>query len=391
MIRLARIAAICFAVLAALSAHVAPDRAHAGSQPYNQSSHPPEFFRDLLGGRVFVYEFNGMPAARYHARDGSVIPCWYSHRQQRYVRTSSTSSSWRIGTPAGPSNLEMRWTTSADKQRYLRRVIIYTPDTGAFHLERFSGNTRRWSATLRGWIQETWPKVLLDECPHLGLPHDLPVDDYQDSLSFEHMKANANPVRNHPGSDRGYPGATGIGAAGNGPTLTPQDYDSAIRAFHGLVSRTNRGRRVVFNILPDSREAWLLYDDDDIRDTGTVSYTQNGALLTTDWHLSGLRHSLHVGYPIPAVSTGALHPAFAMMNDLASSGRPVAIAAGSDEAVPHVFRADHTVHAAGGAGTWRISRGAIHFDAGGETLSFPWREFAEIAGWNKSKGNYTEN
>ena len=36
-------------------------------------------------------------------------------------------------------------------------------------------------------------------------------------------------------------------------------------------------------------------------------------------------------------------------------------------------------HRAAGGDTWRISQGAIHVDTGGETLSFPWRGFAEIA------------
>ena len=374
MIRTARITLTVLAALATLAIFTPGNAA----KPYNQSSHPPEFFRDLLAGKVFIYKAYDHPAAYYFTNKGAIRACWYSSKKRHYVTGFSTPT-WSIGTPAGPSNYEMHWTTSTGEPRYRRRVIIYTPDTGQLHLESLSPKTKVWTVSQRGWLQHAWPKALANPCAHIGLPYTLPIDEYQDTLSFEHMKANASPVKNYPSSEIRYPGATGIGAAGNKPTTTPEQFHATIRAFHGYVLKSSKGRWLLFNALPDRLESWLLDSERDIIDAGTASLTNNGTLLTTDWDMLEIQHDLHVGYPIPLLSTGQLHPAFAMMKDLADSARPVALPGD----LAHVFRAGGTVSAGDSKGTWHISRGAIHIDIAGTSRAISWREFADIAGWKQ--------
>lgn len=388
MIRTARTAILVLAALAAFA--LFPQSGTA--RPYNQSSHPPDFFRDLLSGRVFVFDqFNHVSAVHY-AENGRLYSCRYSIHDDRYLPSFPTSS-WTIGTPAGPSNLEVSWTEEQEPaydehapipyRNTIRRVIIYNPETGSFHTESYYSRSDYWRVARKGWIQTSWPQILLSRCPGLDLPASLPIHHRQTATKISHAKAAATPIRNHPGSHVRYPGATGIGAAGNQPTMTPKQFDAAIRAFHGYIARTPKGRRAVFNILPNYRETWLLHDNDDIRDTGTVTLTDNGRLLTTNWHISGFRHSIHVGYPIPALSTGVLHPAFAMMKGLANTRTPVPVPLNGGPPIPHIFRSDGSLTARGHTGTWRISRGAIHVDVAGDTRAFPWREFAEIAGWKQ--------
>ena len=294
------------------------------------------------------------------------------------------------GTPAGASNLEIRWFTeeeSIDDEQTatpylnrLRRVIIYTPNTGAFHTESYFRRSDHWQVSRQGWIQNAWPKALLSKCPDLKLPTSLTIHPGQDTLDFDNVRAAATPLRNYPGSHARYPGATGIGAAGNQPTMTEAQFHAAIRTFHGYISRTPKGRRAVFNILPDRRETWLLHDNNDLKDAGTVSRNKDRRLLTINWQLSGLKQSIHIGYPIPLLSTGKLHPAFAMMKDLTESSRSVPLAGENT----HVFRADGTLTDTGsGIGSWYISKGAIHVETAGISRAFPWREFAKIAGWKK--------
>ena len=388
MTRIARTALLCLAAIAAaaLSPH------GAAAKPYNQSSHPPEFFRDLLSGRVFVFNRFNRVSAVYFAANGSLYSCRYSIHGNRYLSSFPTST-WRIGTPAGPSNLEVSWTDTEeiahDDQAPIpyrharRRVIIYDPDTGSFHTESYFSRSDHWRVARRGWIQTAWPQALVSRCSDLDLPASLRIDARQNTADFSRTKATATPIRNPPGSNAKYPGATGIGAAGNRPTLTPEHFHAAIRGFHGYIARTPRGRRAVFNILPDRRETWLLNDDDGIRDTGTVTLTDNGRLLTTTWNFLGIKRSIHVGYPISAISTGVLHPAFAMMKDIAAAKTPVAVSLDGNQPIPHVFGSHGAVTAERRSGTWHISRGAIHVAIAGRSRTFPWREFAEIAGWEK--------
>ena len=86
---------------------------------------------------------------------------------------------------------------------------------------------------------------------------------------------------------------------------------------------------------------------------------------------------------ISAISTGVLHPAFATIKDIAAAKTPVPVSLDGNQPIPHVFGSDGAVTAKRRTGSWHISRGAIHVDVAGHSRTFPWREFAEIAGWEK--------
>ena len=377
MRRLILTIAACFAVFLTALPH--PGSA-APPRPHNLSSHPPEFFRDLLAGRVFVYEHHDKPAAFHYAKDGAVFACWYNPARNRFLR-AYPNTSWQIGTPRGRSNLEERWTTPSGMQRHLRRIIIYTPKTGRFHVEAYVKKRDAWVVSRNGWIQNAWPKILLEQCPKLVLPYRLPIDEYQDSLDFKRVKNNASPIRNHPGSELGYPGATGLAATNGKPTMTPDEVRAAIQRYHGYISEHNRGNRVVYVKRLDHGEVWVLDAANGIRDVGIIRLQENNSVLATAWQNTGRTTRRLAGYPMPAIPTSTKHPVFKMMDDLISSKTPVAIASGSGRPITHIFHPDGTLGTETSTGNWEITRGEVHFTVNGVSRAYPWRKFAELSGW----------
>ena len=356
---------------------------HAGYastlKPYNLSSHPPEFFRDLLAGRVFVHERNGRLAGIHYAADGTTYSCWYSPRRSRFLR-AYPGSTWHIGTPNGRANLEERWPSPSNLNHRSRRVVIYNPAIGRIHLEAYFKNTNEWRIVRTGWLQTAWPKVLLDECPKLPLPHTLPIDEYQDSADFNDIKANASPIRNHPGSERHYPGATGLADSNGAPTMSADEVQASLARFHGRISEHARGHRIVIVSRQDHAEIWLLGPANKITDVGITRLTDDNTVLTTEWQNLGHTSRRLAGYAIPAVATQEFHPAFKMMKDLSATGTPVFIASDAGTETRHTFRPDGTLHTGTYEGTWIISRGEIRFTVDGKTRAFPWEKFAEMAG-----------
>ena len=88
---------------------------------------------------------------------------------------------WKIGTPNGPSNLELatdHWTSGPVSWRML---IIYSPDTGRFRTEYYSRSAQEWRIGWDGWIQDSWPATLLRQCARMTLPGGVPVNRKQDT------------------------------------------------------------------------------------------------------------------------------------------------------------------------------------------------------------------
>ena len=377
MIRFGLTAAVCLSVLTAFMPLAAAETPH---RPSNLSSHPPKFFRDLLGGRVFVYNRGNNPAAVYHATDGSVVGCWHHSDRNRFVRAYSNTT-WTIGTPRRKSNIEYRWTTPDAKEHHLRRVIIYTPSTGRFHFEAVDRTTRHWKVTRDGWIQDDWPQILLELCPALDLPYSLRINEYQGSASFGNVKANASPIRNHPGSDIRFPGATGLGASRGQPTLSLDEVETTFREYDKRLSIAQNGSRIVFLAQPDHRELWRLDQAHNVVDVGIMRLATTGTVMNTRWEKSGRRSKFLVGYPLPAIPTDEFHPVFAMMNELTASRTAVSLPSITSRPLDHVFASNGTVRTRHGAGKWHISRGAVHVDIDGASRAWPWRDFARRAGW----------
>ena len=377
-----RLTLIAITVCAIAIPTAAPTLYAAPHPPSNISSHPPEFFRDLLGGRVFVFAANGEPAAYYFSKDNRYVICWFDRAKQRFLR--GYPGTWRIGTPASPSNLQETWTTPTGDTRHRRRVIIYTPNTGRFHTEAYFNATKQWKIGVDGWIQNSLPKALYENCPHLGLPHDLLIDDYQDTLSFDHMKANASPVKHHPGSDRRFPGATGLGASRGAPTLTPHQVATTFQSLHRKISVDTRGAHLVYYRLLDHTEVWHLDKNMSVINTGIMRLDPYASTFITDWQRTGGKTRFRFGYPIPVQPTKRLHPVFPMMHNVVSRQQPVPIPGPDGVEIDHVFESTGAVQAPGRTGAWKISQGKVEVTFGHRTHAYPWRVFANFADWKSS-------
>lgn len=345
-------------------------------RPQNVSSHLPELFRELLSGRVWVASPRGRAAAVHFGKDGVAKRCYWSNARSAYV-VNRVELRWRIGTPNGRSNLEINWVTS-EGVRYWRAVLIYDSETGRLHGERFNSKTRSWYVSRDGWIQDGWPAAFREACPDLVLPWDVATVGEQHSADLEHMRRNATAVVRFPGSEFSFPGATGLGDSRGRPTMTLEEIAEVERRVHGMIQQKSQGGRIV-GIRPRSGtvwELWELNDDDDVIDVGSIGVVGDGSVAVARWEKSGVTAHLRVGYPIPTLSTGRLHPAFAMMRDLAERGAPVTV-----DGAKYAFSADGKAVGPAGAGEWWLSRGAVHVRFGEDGRSWPWRVFAGKAGW----------
>lgn len=350
-------------------------------RPYNLSSHLPSFFRELLTGRVWVYQRRGEPAAVFFGGDGRLQGCWLRKDGSGFVR-SHESMRWRIGTPSGMSNLQIAWATE-EGPRYYRMVVIYDGRTGRFHGERFSTTRLAWYVARDGWLQETWPAALAERCAGLGIDPDIPVNRAQKKLDFEDLKRNAAPVVKHPGWERSFFGATGLGASGGKPTVTLEEALAARRAGHGKISIGMSGDRWVPVVWERYAELWKVDENDDVLDLAITRRTPDGSIVLLRWEKSGVINSYHMGYPLPMVVTERRHSAFEMMDALAAGGKPVLLVDGKGERREHVFAEGGGVRAGGVAGEWWISRGAVVVKTPSAEERYPWRDVAGASGWKR--------
>ncbi len=357
--------------------------AHAATRhATNHSSHLPEFFRNLLAGRVFVHERHGAAAAIHYRKDGTFYACWLSS-DGRYLQTPEDAT-WQIGTRVSRSNIQHRTYHPRLGEEFIRRVVIYTPSTGRFHFESYLKQSKRWKIDRDGWIQNSWPSILFDNCRHLALPADLPINESQTAGDFETFKQHAYPIRNHPGSDRRFPGATGVAAASNGPTLTPEAVEAAFRSYERNISISTTGKHYVFHSFPDHKEVWRLDLRMNITNTATMRLDTYNAVFVTKWRTGGRAGRISYGYPLFAISTDRPHPIFPMMESVVGRQSAVSIPNADGIDVDHHFDADGNVNTPSRAGRWRISAGKVEVTFGHRTHAYPWRVFAKFADW-KSK------
>ena len=330
-------------------AALATDTPRLPRKPFNLSSHSPEFFRDLLTGRVWVFKHQGYPAAFHFTADGRAIGCKYNPDGAIFT-TPGGYMNWKIGTPNSPSNLEMTTDHWGSGSVLWRMLIVYSPDTGRFHAEQYSRSTQKWRVIWPGWIQDSWPATLRRQCAHMTLPDGLPVNQVQNRLDWEHVKCTAAPVHNHPGSERGYIGATGLAAFGGKPTMTAEQALAVERRMQGVIGRTPRGRRVVGVRTPDRREIWLVDTHDDLIDVGILNQVPGRDIAVIRWKGFTPDYSFRTRYPIPIRPTTRAHPAFEMMIELASAARPVSLDHPAANSAEFVFAPGGRVDAGGASG-----------------------------------------
>ena len=374
--------------LIVLAAAIAAGPAHASDipplreRPLNLSSHSPEFFRDLLAGRVWVHHRHNTPAAAFFDHDGSYKACWKKSSSSNYSYSHS-SMEWKIGSSNSASNLELSWNITTTGPGRNDMIIVYRPATGRFHAEQFSRDKQTWKISRDGWVQDQWPFALLHACPKLVLPTDLAIDEYQDTLDWNDIERNATPIRNHPSSEFGYPGATGLAASKGQPTMRLEQVEQLRQRMHGIIGLHNRGFRLVTVNNPGRREIWMLDPKDDVLDVATVTPVPNRPITVVRWKNFQFERSYRVGYPVAVLPTTRRHPAFQMMIDLAKNGQPVPLADAGNAARDHIFKSDGSVQIAAGTGSWWLSRGQLHVQAAGSTQVYPWRDVVALSGWKE--------
>ena len=260
-------------------------------------------------------------------------------------------------------------------------VIIYDPRTGRLHAEQYSRDSKKWHVNRDSWIQDRWPASLRGMCSPPSLPPDLSIDQHQSSVDWNDLKRTASPIRNHPGSKYSYIGATGLSASSGQPTMTPQQVENYERLMHGVIGATHFDRRFVFVQVPNGSQVWLLDDRDDIIEVGTVSPVPGRDINVIRWRGSFPDYSYRVRFPIPVRPTPRLHPAFQMMIELVASERPVTLGHPGSSTSVFVFRPAGKLHSVNGAGTWWVCEGEIKLKINDKVFGYPWREFADAAGW----------
>ena len=375
-----RIVSLILTATVLSSACYASDTPGLPRLPINISSHSANFFESLLAGRVWVFNWHGAPAAIHFTREHQATGCWTGRSSTSFMRPFRYMD-WQIGTPQNRTSLQLTGHGPDGYNPTYSVVIIYDPRTGRFHAEQYSRNTKKWHVNWDGWIQGQWPAALRRKCSSLSLPADLPVNRHQNSLDWNHLKRVASPIQNHPGSQYSYIGATGLGASSGQPTMTPQQVNNYERDMHGVVGITHYDERFVFVQTSNGNQVWLLDDHDDIIEVGTVTPVPGRDINVIRWRGSFPDYSYRVRFPIPVRPTPRHHPVFQMMIELVASERPVTLGHPGSSTAVFIFRPTGKLHSTNGTAAWWISEGEIKLKINDKVAGYPWREFADAAGW----------
>ena len=360
-----------------------------------KSSHEAAFFRDLLTGRVWVYQ--KLSAESPDIRDyGSAA---YFHADGRVTICTSTGSGaidnsgrWRV-VPSARFVALFNYIAPGeepDPAQVLSHVpVFYDAETGQLHSERWVGDDT-WQVFLRGWVQESWPAGLAAVCPELT-PPGVPLNAGQESLVFwQLMREDPQAaVRHFPGSERAIPGARGLAASGHQPTLPAEDLRAWLAENNGMIVRGGL-LRYVLALGPRGDEVWLLEGDtDEIADTIRLIASEDGQGVELRFTAAPIGLLYRLGYPLGLVSTGARFGAMALMDSLVESGEAVPLPFMDRENVGFRFFGDGTlrVGARGGGevgGEWWLSKGLLHLRVEGieAVNTFEWRALAYHVGWS---------
>ena len=395
---------LSFAVAAMMVTGLMADSAvaQATSASPNYSSHAAAFFTGLLEGRVWILERpNSRQAgdrntvwAHYHGTDGTLRAC--AHLGGAYA---SGTARWRVVPSRAFRALYNFNETGVEPDPGQRRghtPVFYDPATGVLHNEALGAASGVRAVASYGWVQESWPRAMMDACPDVRLPEDLPVNEKQTSTAFDKMMAQDTdaPLRGFPGSELRGPGATGIAASGGLPPLRAAALKRFLEDNNGRVLVDNTGSRHVLVLGPDRDELWLLDGSGGtgaIADTGHLVPAGGGAEIAHRYERLPLRPRFRVGDALPLLPTGERFAAMRLTDWLAAQSEPITLPFMDREDVAFRFRADGTLNAVlaggnGGRGTtgaWRWSRGEliVTLDGAPAANSYPWRALAAHLGW----------
>ena len=359
-----------------------------------KGSHEAAFFRDLLTGRVWVYQklAAGSPSIRDYASAA------YFHADGRLTVCTSSES--------GATDYSGRWRVVPSERfvalfNYLAPgeepdpaqvrghvPMFYEPGTGQLHSERWLSEDT-WQVFLRGWVQESWPAALAAVCPELR-PAGVRVNEKQRSVVFwKLMREDAQaPVRRFPGFERRVPGARGLAASGHQPTYPAEALRSWLAENNGTVVRGGL-LRYALALGPRGDEVWLLDGEtNDVADTIDLIPSDDGYGLFLQFTQAPVRLFYRLGYPLGLVSTGERYGAMALMDWLVERGEPVALPFMDRENVGFRFLPGGALRVGtrggvGIGGEWWWSKGMLHLRVDGidAVNTFEWRALARHVGW----------
>ena len=382
----------------ALCVSVPLERAVGGdaSPTRQKSTHDARFFKELLTGRVWVYQ--KVVAEALSIRDYASGA--YFHADGRMAVCTSTaeggvdhSGGWRVvpsdrfvslfnylapGTEPDPAHVRDHG------------PIFYDPASGQLHTESWVSEDT-WNVFLRGWVQESWPVALQAVCPDVRPPAVVPVNDKQRSALFEALLREdpEAPLRRFAGSERRVPGAVGLAASGHQPTLPAEVLGKWFARNDGFVVTSGVSRYAV-SLGPRGDELWLLDGDtDDIVDTIELVGSADGEGLVWQFTKAPVRRVYRLGYPLGLVSTGERYGAMALMDWLVERGEPVGLPFMDRENVGFRFLRNGNLRTGtyvGGdiGGEWWWSKGMLHLRVDGieAVNTFEWRALAHHVGWS---------
>ena len=359
-----------------------------------KSSHEAAFFRDLLTGRVWVYQkvsaespsIRDYGSAAYFHADGRVTIC---------TATGSgaidNSGRWRV-VPSERFVALFNYIAPGEEpdpaQVRSHVPLFYDAETGQLHSEKWVGEDT-WQVFLRGWVQESWPAGLAAVCPELT-PPGVPLNASQESLVFWKLmrEDTRSALRSFPGSERAIPGARGLAASGHQPTLPSAQLQAWLAENNGTVVRGGL-LRYALALGPRGDEVWLLEGESEaIADTIELIPSEDGYGVVLQFTKAPIRLLYRLGYPLGLVATDQRFGAMALMDWLVERGEPVALPFMDRENVGFRFLANGGLRTATRAGLeiggeWWWSKGMLHLRVDGieAVNTFDWRALARHVGW----------
>ena len=359
----------------------------------SHSSHNAEFFKRLLFGRVFVHEYFAVPgvmSAEFVRPDGFLFRCFFWSKEGRHalewkkldIETHSTGAA----------------RTESHQGRVSRGLIFYDPKTGLLRDEGLvvhaDPHKRQWRVNRWGWVQDSWPRVLVDACPDIPVLGGIAINEKQTSLNLDELRRQDPDalIRNFPGSQHTGPGRTGLAASGGKPTTTREEIETWMRAQEGNVLLSSLGNGYVFSEgWSENTQIWKIGHDGHIVSFGRITRKTDSS--GQEWSISevpGVGTLYYaIGYPVPLLSTGHRYPAWQLTDELIARAEPVPLSWMGERYAGHRFLFHDktlTVVAPGGeylTGRWRWTKGRLQVTVDGEeqhAQSIDWRDLARDLG-----------
>ena len=359
----------------------------------SHSSHNAEFFERFLFGRVFVHEHFAAPgvmSAEFVRADGFLFRCFYWSKEDRHalewkklaIETHSTGAA----------------RTESHRGKVSRGLIFYEPATGSMRDEGLlfheDPHERKWRVNRWGWVQDSWPRALVEACPDIPVLGGIAINEKQTSRNLDELRRQDPdaPIRNFPGSQHTGPGRTGLAASGGAPTTSYEEIETWMRAQEGNVLLSSLGNGYVFSEgWTENTQIWKIGYDGHVESFGRI--TRKTDASGQQWSISevpGVGTLYYpIGYPVPLMSTGHRYPAWQLTDELIGRAEPVPLPWMGEryEGYRFLFHDKTLTIVAPGdeyfTGRWRWTKGRLQVTVDGEeqhARSIDWRDLARELG-----------